>query len=153
MLRLTTMMMAILLLAAPSGFADGAKKRLNVETTKKSGHRQIIKGKFTLDKILLEQDSKRQLWFKGRTARGKPLSLVLVSRYTHPKLRQGQSFQLAAEVGAMRKDYYLLNKALVYFSGGGTTIPVWILSDHASLSLDVEKYLKMHAPSSDYIVL
>lgn len=115
--------------------------------------RQIIKGKFKLESILTEKDNKNQLWFKGRTAHGKPLSLVLVSRYTHPRLRAGESYQLAAEVGATHKDYHVLNKALVYFSGGGTTIPVWIMADHASLSLDVEKYLKMHAPSSDYLVL
>lgn len=130
-----------------------ATERLKLETIKKPSHRQIIKGKFKLDKILVERGGKRQLWFAGRTAHGAPLSLVLVSRYTHPNLRQGDSYQLAAEVGETKQDYYLLNKALVYFSGGGTTIPVWIMADHASLSLDVEKYLKMHAPSSDYLVL
>lgn len=154
-------------LSAVSLAQTPAQPRLKAgELKKKSGDRQIIKGKFTLDKILLEDDSKRQLWFKGRTAHGKELSLVLVSRYTHPDLRRGRSYQLAAEVGAKRPGYFLLNKALVYFSGspgsgtsgggtsgGGTTIPVWILADHANLSLDVEKYLKMHAPTSDYLVM
>lgn len=137
--------------------AHGKQRRQSAgQVLKKPAARQIIKGKFKLAKILLEQDSKRQLWFEGRTAHGKALSLVLVSRYTHPDLRQGRSYQLAAEVGAKRPDYLLLNKALVFFpgsSGGGTTIPVWIMADHANLSLDVEKYLKMHAPTSDYLVM
>lgn len=115
--------------------------------------RQIIKGKFTLDKILTEDGGKRQLWFSGRTAHGQPQSLVLVSRTRHPELRSGQSYQLAAEVGATTDDYHVLNKALVYFNAHGTTIPVWIMAEHASLTLDLEKYLKMHAPSSDYLVL
>lgn len=115
--------------------------------------RQIIKGKFTLAKILREDSGKRQLWFSGRTAHGQPQSLVLVSRTQHPELRSGQSYQLAAEVGATTDDYYVLNKALVYFNAHGTTIPVWIMAEHASLTLDLEKYLKMHAPSSDYLVL
>lgn len=130
-----------------------AQTKAKAKPAAKPINRQIIKGKFKLESILTEKDNKKQLWFKGRTAHGKPLSLVLVSRYTHPRLRAGESYQLAAEVGATKKDYHVLNKALVYFSGGGTTIPVWIMADHASLSLDVEKYLKMHAPSSDYLVL
>lgn len=130
-----------------------AKTKTRPKATATKPARQIIKGKFTLDKILTEDGGKRQLWFSGRTAHGQPQSLVLVSRTQHPELRSGQSYQLAAEVGATTDDYYVLNKALVYFNAHGTTIPVWIMAEHASLTLDLEKYLKMHAPSSDYLVL
>lgn len=134
--------------------ANGRQVKSNKpKATSTKPARQIIKGKFTLDKILTEDGGKRQLWFSGRTAHGKPQSLVLVSRTQHPELRSGQSYQLAAEVGATTDDYYVLNKALVYFNAHGTTIPVWIMAEHASLTLDLEKYLKMHAPSSDYLVL
>ena len=86
--------------------------------------------------------------------------LRLVTPHVHVGLKVGEVLKISAEVMANPRSKQKLpvaqiSQVLVFLkSSHQTTIPVWLISEaHGARPLKGAKYLEMHAPTSDFLVL
>lgn len=111
-----------------------------------------VQGTFEVFKIEKISEEQVNIWFKGASQNGKQETMVLKSDHLNENLKEGKKYRLTAETIKIKEGISSILKALVFFPNGATTIPIWMLSKESGLNLGLEKYLLMHAPSSDYII-
>lgn len=92
--------------------------------------------------------------FQAEHQTGRFDELHLEARQSHLALEKGKVFHLSAEVVAVQGSVAEASQILIQFSKGDQKIPVWLLSSkYPGMPLRGARYLEMHAPSNDYLLL
>lgn len=93
---------------------------------------------------------------EGRDAEnpGRFSRLVLYTDHLHAGFDTGDRLRLSAEIHKDHGDWAEVSQVLLFLPARDTTVPVWLLSRNVRFGgLHGARYLEMHAPTSDYIVL
>lgn len=145
---LTLLFLGFFLAGSNLAFAE-QKSTLKKEPPAKHSSKKIS-GTFKIIKVKKHSHQQNQIWFSNVDD---SKIYVLNSHYTNQNLREGSQYRMVAEVFEDRKGQHHIQRALVYLPFGETTVPIWILSKDSKLNLNLDKYIRLHAPTTDYIVL
>lgn len=92
--------------------------------------------------------------FTSTVKSGKHDLLVLESDHVNVAVTKGMELRLSAEVLREKKGATEVSQVLLFLPKSDTHVPVWLLSRHAKhQELRGSRYLEMHAPTSDFMVL
>lgn len=149
MLRFVHLFCAIcLFLAGPAPLL--AQQRLKIETPAVTK----IGGLYKVTSIRKQADDHFVVEFTSTQKSGKYDVLVLESDHLHVAVEEGKELRLSAEVLKEGKNKTEVAQVLLFLPQGDTHVPIWLLSRHAPNSeLRGSRYIEMHAPTSDYLIL
>ena len=92
--------------------------------------------------------------FKALNKTGKFDVLTLYSDHVHVAVRVGQKLRLSAEILSSQGDRAEVAQMVIYVRNQEGPTPVWLLSNKATgLDLKASKYIEMHSPITDYMVM
>jgi len=101
----------------------------------------------------LDNDEFR-IQFTAVTPTGKFDKLTLHSDHVHVAVRPGQKLRLSAEILSSTDASAEVAQMVIFVSNPQGPIPVWLLSNRAGpRDLNATKYLEMHSPLTDYIIM
>lgn len=131
--------------AAPSFAAD------------KAAHgEQILRvgGDYTVEAIDKVSERAFKIIFKADKPSGKFDVLRLDSDHVHVAVKVGQKIRLSAEILSQKGPEAEVAQVVIFFEGDAGRVPVWMLSNKAPQGeLRASKYLEMHVPANDFIVM
>ncbi len=92
--------------------------------------------------------------FTSSVKTGKHDRLILESDHVNVAVTKGMELRLSAEILREQKGATEVSQVLLFLPKSDTHVPVWLLSRHAKhQELRGSRYLEMHAPTSDFMVL
>jgi hypothetical protein len=92
--------------------------------------------------------------FESAQPTGRYDVLTLESDHIHVGVKVGQKVRLSAEILSERRPAAEVAQVVIFFKGPMGQVPVWLLSTKASSrDLRAVKYLEMHVPATDYVVM
>lgn len=92
--------------------------------------------------------------FKSLHKTGQFDTLKLDADHVHLSLSEGSIMELRGEIIGLSDGVAELSQALVSIRLADRAVPVWLLSRHyLGRELRSARFLEMHAPTSDYLVL
>ena len=93
--------------------------------------------------------------FSALTKTGKYDILVLESDHIHMGIKEGQELRLSAEILKTEGKKTLVNQMVIFLPAPEGDTPIWLMSKNQPGfgELKAEKYLNLHAPQSDYLIL
>ncbi len=95
-----------------------------------------------------------RIQFSAVTPTGKFDQLTLHSNHVHVAVKQGQKLRLSAEILADSGATAEVAQMVIFVVNPQGPIPVWLLSNRAGpRELNATKYLEMHSPLTDYIIM
>lgn len=160
MLTKWTFKVAVLLvLVAPGLKAEEKAKVSTVEETEArsdDGANKPLRvgGDYQVSEIDRIRDDEFKIVFKAVAQTGKYDTLVLISDHVNMKVEKGQVLRLSAEVGKEDGTTAEVTQVLLFLPNGNTHVPMWMLSKHfPGRELRGSRYIDMHSPTSDYLVL
>lgn len=113
-----------------------------------------IGGVYKVTKIQKKGGDHFVVEFTSTQKTGKFDVLVLESDHLHVAVEEGKELRLSAEVLKEGKKRTEVAQVLVFLPHGATHVPVWLLSRNApNRDLRGSRYIEMHAPTSDYLIL
>ncbi len=135
----TLMMLLILTGFSLSSFAGGKLQRIG--------------GNFTVTEINKLAAGDFEVVFKAETDSDKYNKLKLKTDHINVAVEQGKTIKLSAEVERVEGDFVWVRQMVIFVPSPQGSIPIWLLSKaEGKPNFKREKYLKMHAPNSDYTV-
>jgi hypothetical protein len=114
-----------------------------------------IGGQYRIQKIEKLGDQDFRITFQGEPATGRYDTLVLRSDHIHVGVQEGQVLRLTAEVIKDRGPVLEVTQVLLFLNHReyGST-PVWLLSkNHVTRDFRGARWLEMHAPQADFLIL
>ena len=117
---------------------------------------QLLKvgGDYEVTAIEHLNDSEFRVEFKAVTPTGKFDNLSLHSDHVHVAVRIGQKLRLSAEILNSNGLSAEVAQMVIFIANPQGPIPVWLLSNRAGhQDLRAIKYIDMHSPLTDYIVM
>lgn len=117
---------------------------------------QILRvgGDYTVEAIDKVNDRTFKIIFKADKPSGKFDVLRLDSDHVHVAVKVGQKIRLSAEILGQKGAEAEVAQVVIFFEGNVGRVPVWMLSNKAPQSeLRASKYLEMHVPANDFIVM
>ena len=117
---------------------------------------QLLKvgGDYEVTAIDHPNDSEFRVEFKAVTPTGKFDILSLHSNHVHVAVRVGQKLRLSAEILSSNGQAAEVAQMVIFIANPQGPIPVWLLSNRAGhQDLRATKYIDMHSPLTDYIVM
>jgi hypothetical protein len=122
-----------------------------------SGDILRVGGDYTVTAIDKLGEKAFKVEFTSATPSGKFDTLYLESDHVHVAVKVGQKIRLSAEILAQKGAAADVAQVVVFLpSGIGQTshVPVWLLSNKAPpRDLRASKYLEMHVPATDFVVM
>lgn len=114
-----------------------------------------IGGDYNVSSINRLENGLIEIHFSSVKQSGKYDELTLVSKHIHMGIRLGQALRISAEVvSELTNGRFAINQVLVYLPTSQGKTPVWIVAEGSNSGrLSGIPLLKMHAPSSDYLIL
>jgi len=118
------------------------------------GHPLKIGGDYQVTAIDRISDHEFHIEFKSVVATGKFDTLSLHSNHVHVAVRVGQKLRLSAAILNTRGSEAEVAQMVIFVPNPQGAVPVWLLSNRAEgLDLRATKYLEMHSPLTDYLVM
>lgn len=124
-----------------------------------------VAGNYIVDKIDAIEDSVGSLKarafaieFKSEVPSGHFDRIRLEANHIHMGVKVGDKLRISAEVGEEKNGVVEATQVLLFLPGAGpgaaSAVPVWMLSRKNSGSdLNGARYLEMHSPNTDFLVL
>ena len=114
-----------------------------------------VSGEFIVKSITTDKQGFFTVIFANTAKNAKINTLRLETRQLHVAIEQGKRLRLSAEVGKWRGNTVEARQILVFVPTASSHTPIWLLSRHGSddQKLQGARYLDMHAPQSDFLVL
>lgn len=132
---------------APS-FAQGRGLNFENQATAKIG------GDYRVSSIRKKGDDHFVVEFTSVHKTGKYDVLFLESDHLNVAVEEGKTLRLSAEILKEGKKKTEVSQVLLFLPHGETHVPVWLLSRNApDKDLRGSRYIEMHAPTSDYLIL
>lgn len=148
MSRLVTIFLALWATMTLSAVAAGAELKVETPAIAKIG------GIYKVTRIQKKSDGHFVVEFTSSQKTGKFDVLVLESDHLHVAVEEGKELRLSAEVLKEGKQRTEVAQVLLFLPHGDTHVPVWLLSRNApDRDLRGSRYIEMHAPTSDYLIL
>lgn len=92
--------------------------------------------------------------FQSEPLTGKHDHLVLISDHVHFSLEEGQVLRLSAEVMEEKATELEVTQVLLFLPNDHGFTPVWLLSSQfVTRDFHGARWLEMHAPQSDFLIL
>lgn len=114
-----------------------------------------VSGEFVVKSITADKQGFFTVIFTNTSKSAKIGTLRLETRHLHVAIEQGKRLRLSAEIGKWRGNVVEARQILVFVPTASSHTPIWLLSRHntGDKKLQGAKYLDMHAPQSDFLVL
>ena len=114
-----------------------------------------VSGEFIIKSITADKRGFFTVIFTNTAENAKINTLRLETRHLHVAIEQGKRLRLSAEVSKWRGNMVEAKQILVFVPTASSHTPIWLLSRHSSSDKKLQgaKYLDMHAPQSDFLVL
>ena len=117
---------------------------------------QRVGGRYKIASIEKLDEANFRIRFTSQTETGRFDQLILKSDHIHLSMQEGQVVRLSAEViDAPKGQEVEVTQVLLFLSNPeyGTT-PVWLLSSqHPTREFRGSRWLDMHAPQADFLIL
>lgn len=92
--------------------------------------------------------------FKSTVPSGKYDVLRLESDHVHVAVKVGQEIRLSAEILSEKGNAAEVSQMVIFLPSVQGHVPVWLLSNKAPASAHPSsKYLEMHNPLNDYVIM
>jgi len=138
---------------AVSGLAFAAPRQAASVSTKDSKF-QRVGGDYKVAAVDRTDDGSFLIEFKSTHPTGKFDVLRLSSDHVHVAVKVGATLRLSAEILSARGREADVSQVVLFLPGRVGRVPVWLLSNKVpTRDLRATKYLEMHAPSTDYMVM
>ena len=114
-----------------------------------------VGGQYRIQKIEKLGDEDFRITFQSEAPSGRADTLVLRSDHIHVAVQEGLSLRLTAEVVKDQGPILEVTQVLLFLNHRdyGTT-PVWLLSkQHVTRDFRGARWLEMHAPQADFLIL
>jgi hypothetical protein len=113
-----------------------------------------VGGDYTVSAIDKVDDRSFRVEFKAVKPTGKFDVLHLDSDHIHVAVKVGQTLRLSAEILAQHGSSADVAQMVLFLPSVQGHVPVWLLSNKAPVhDLRATKYLEMHVPMTDYMVM
>jgi hypothetical protein len=113
-----------------------------------------VGGDYIVESIDKVGDRAFKVIFRADRPSGHYDTLALESDHVHVAVKVGQKIRLSAEILSEKGPAAEVAQVVIFFEGQQGRVPVWMLSSKASnLDLRATKYLEMHAPQTDFMVM
>jgi hypothetical protein len=113
-----------------------------------------VGGDYKVDSVERLDERTFRVVFTAVKATGRYDTLRLDSDHVHVAVRVGQVVRLSAEILAERGAAADVAQMVVFLPSAQGREPVWLLSNKAPVrELRATKYLEMHSPMTDYMVM
>ena len=114
-----------------------------------------VSGEFVVKSITADKRGFFTVIFANTVKDAKVKTLRLETQHLHVAVEQGKRLRLSAEIGKWRGNIVEARQVLVFVPTASSHTPIWLLSRHSSSDQKLQgaKYLDMHAPQSDFLVL
>lgn len=135
------------------GSADATDAAQDLKPAEKKASLKVG-GEYTVTKIDRSSSGLFLIEFKAMRPTGRFDVLKLESDHVHVGVKVGQSLRLSAEILAESGTTAEVSQLVMFLKGPNGKVPVWLLS-HKSIGTDLRaiRYLEMHVPSNDYVVM
>ena len=118
------------------------------------GEVQRVGGEYTVASIDRQSDGIFLVEFKSNAPSGRYDTLHLESNHVHVAVKVGQKLRLSAEILREKGATAEVAQMVIFFPNAQGPVPVWLLSTKAPNGmLRGARYLEMHNPLNDYIVM
>ncbi len=113
-----------------------------------------IGGLFRIMSIERLGDQDFRIKFESEVKTGKHDKLVLRSDHVHLAMQEGQVLRLSAEVIRDAGSELEVTQVLLFLPNDYGTTPIWLLSSqHPTQEFRGARWLDMHAPQADFLIL
>ena len=114
-----------------------------------------VAGEYKVSSIKRQADGAFEVGFVSKHTTGRFDRLRLVTDHLHLRLKVGLSLKISAEIVEESGAIGEISQVLVFLrSSQHTQVPIWLISKtFGGRPLKGARYLEMHAPTSDYLVL
>lgn len=111
-------------------------------------------GDYVVSNIEQRADGSFLVEFRSQAPSGRFDVLKLSSDHVHVAVKTGQRIRLSAEVSAEHGAAADVSQVVVFLPNPTGAVPVWLLSNTAPPhDLRAVRYLEMHVPQTDFMVL
>jgi hypothetical protein len=118
------------------------------------GHVVRVGGTYTVTAIDKNDDGSFAVVFRTVAPSGKYDELRLQSDHVHVAVKVGQTLRLSAEILSERGATAEISQVMLFLPHQQGPVPVWLLSNKAApKELKGSRYLEMHSPVNDYIIM
>jgi len=113
-----------------------------------------VGGDYTVTSVDRLTDREFHVEFKAVAASGKFDVLNLHSDHIHIAVRKGEKLRLSAEILSTQGAVAEVAQMVIFLPSNLGPTPVWLLSNRATNhELRAVKYLEMHSPQTDYVIM
>jgi len=127
----------------------------SVQAQPESGDQFIrVGGNYIVKSVEQKSGDSFLVRFLAETQTGKFDELVLESDHVHVAVKVGRTLRLSAEVLQTKGPKAQISQVVLFFPNAEGHVPVWLMSNKfRNIDLKASKYLDMHAPINDYMIL
>lgn len=145
------MLSIVVLFFSTDLFADGLVSQPNAV---EKGIFQKIGGQYIVHSIKRIRHDEFVIEFHSTVKNGKADVVKLVADHVHAGVKLGQSIRISAEIDSELSSVVNATQVLLFLPRPEGPVPVWLMSKKGrGRDLNGSKYLEMHAPQSDYVIL
>ncbi len=113
-----------------------------------------IGGVYTVQKILAVKTGEFRIVFKAKDKSQKQITAVeLLTDHIHPGITEGLEIKISAEIDAVKNHTAHASQVLVFVPSKNGANPVWLVAHGKNFQAQDSDFLKLHAPSNDYLIL
>jgi hypothetical protein len=129
---------------------------VNVQAQPKNAVEQFIRvgGNYTVKSVEQKSGNVFLVKFTAENKSGNFDELELESDHVHVAVKVGRTLRLSAEVLKTTGPKAEISQVVLFFPNAEGHVPVWLMSNKfPDRDLKASKYLEMHAPINDYMIL
>jgi hypothetical protein len=129
---------------------------VNVQAQPKNAVEQFIRvgGNYTVKSVEQKSGNVFLVKFTAENLSGNFDELELESDHVHVAVKVGRTLRLSAEVLKTTGPKAEISQVVLFFPNAEGHVPVWLMSNKfPDRDLKASKYLEMHAPINDYMIL
>lgn len=113
-----------------------------------------VGGDYVVSAIDHVDNGEFRIQFIAASPTGKFDTLTLHSNHVHVAVKMGQKLRLSAEILSTNSTSAEVAQMVIFVANPQGPVPVWLLSNRTGpRDLNATKYLEMHSPLTDYIVM
>jgi len=113
-----------------------------------------VGGNYTVKSVEQKSGNSFVVKFTAENQTGTFDELELESDHVHVAVKVGRTLRLSAEVLKTQGPKAQISQVVLFFPNAEGHVPVWLMSNKfPNRDLKATKYLDMHAPNNDYMIL
>jgi hypothetical protein len=147
MSNLLGLFVLLLLAGATPAFADAGSVDPDSQILR-------VGGDYTVTAVDKQGEGAFHVEFRAVTPSGKFDLLTLESDHVHVAVKVGQKIRLSAEILTQKGAAAEVAQVVIFLPSAEGRVPVWLLSTKAEgRDLRASRYLEMHVPANDFMIM